>query len=44
MIEERYQKRYKAGDTPWAIGKPDFNLIQTVTAMDIKPCKALDIG
>ncbi len=44
MIEERYQKRYKAGDTPWDIGKPDFNLIQTVAAMDIKPCKALDIG
>nr|WP_082789070.1 class I SAM-dependent methyltransferase [Desulfolucanica intricata] len=44
MIEEGYKKRYKAGDTPWDIGKPDFNLIQTVTAMDIKPCKALDIG
>ncbi|SFG69927.1 Thiopurine S-methyltransferase (TPMT) [Desulfotomaculum arcticum] len=44
MIEERYKKRYKAGDTPWDIGKPDFNLIQTATTMDIKPCKALDIG
>jgi SAM-dependent methyltransferase len=44
MIEERYKKRYKAGDTPWDIGKPDFNLIQTVTTMAIKPCKALDIG
>ncbi|WP_066638448.1 class I SAM-dependent methyltransferase [Desulfolucanica intricata] len=44
VIEEGYKKRYKAGDTPWDIGKPDFNLIQTVTAMDIKPCKALDIG
>ena len=44
MIEERYKKRYKAGDTPWDIGKPDFNLIQTVTTMAIKSCKALDIG
>jgi len=44
MIEEGYKKRYKAGDTPWDIGKPDFNLIQTVNTMDIKPCKALDIG
>lgn len=44
MIEEGYKKRYKAGDTPWDIGRPDFNLIQTVTAMDIQPCKALDIG
>lgn len=44
MIEEGYKKRYKAGDTPWDIGKPDFNLIQTITTMDIKPCKALDVG
>lgn len=44
MIEERYKKRYKEGNTPWDIGRPDSNLIQTVTAMDIKPCKALDIG
>ena len=44
MIEEGYKKRYQAGDTPWDIGKPDFNLIQTVTTMAINPCKALDIG
>jgi 2-polyprenyl-3-methyl-5-hydroxy-6-metoxy-1,4-benzoquinol methylase len=44
MVEEGYKKRYKAGDTPWDIGKPDFNLIQTVSSMAIKPCKALDIG
>jgi SAM-dependent methyltransferase len=42
--EERFQKRYESGDTPWDIGKPDFNLIQTVTAMAIEPCMALDIG
>ncbi len=42
--EERFQKRYASGDTPWDIGKPDFNLLQTVTAMAIGPCKALDIG
>lgn len=44
MIEERYKKRYKEGDTPWDIGKPDFNLIQTVTTMSITPGKAIDIG
>lgn len=44
MIEEHFKRRYKTGDTPWDIGKPDFNLIQTVTTMAIKPCKALDIG
>lgn len=43
-IEKRYKKRYETGDTPWDIGKPDFNLIQTVTTIAIKPCKALDIG
>lgn len=42
--EEHFKKRYESGDTPWDIGKPDFNLIQTVTTMAIEPCKALDIG
>lgn len=44
MIEEGYKKRYKAGDTPWDLGRPDFNLVQTVTAMAISPCKVLEIG
>lgn len=42
--EERFKKRYESGDTPWDIGKPDFNLIQTVATMAIEPCTALDIG
>ncbi len=42
--ERRFKERYEAGDTPWDIGKPDFNLIQTVTTTPIKPCQALDIG
>jgi SAM-dependent methyltransferase len=42
--EERYQQRYEARDTPWDIGKPDFNLVQAVTTTPILPCKALDIG
>ena len=42
--EERFKKRYESGDTPWDIGKPDFNLIQTVTTVPIEPCNALDIG
>lgn len=44
MIEEQFKERYKAGNTPWDIGKPDFNLIQNVTTMDIKPCNVLEIG
>jgi len=43
-VEKHFKERYQAGDTPWDIGKPDFNLIQTVTATPIKPCKALEIG
>jgi SAM-dependent methyltransferase len=42
--ENRFKERYKTGDTPWDIGKPDFNLIQTVTTTPINPCKALEIG
>ncbi len=42
--DKGFKKRYETGDTPWDIGKPDFNLIQIVTTMPIVPCKALDIG
>jgi SAM-dependent methyltransferase len=42
--EEHFKKRYESGDTPWDIGKPDFNLIQAVTTVPIEPCNALDIG
>jgi SAM-dependent methyltransferase len=45
MAEEfRFQQRYQEGNTPWDIGRPDLNLIQTVTAVPVEPCKALDIG
>lgn len=43
-VEDRFKKRYESGDTPWDIGKPDFNLIEIVTKTPIKSCKALDIG
>ena len=43
-IVDHYQERYQAGDTPWDVGRPDFNLIQVVTTRPIQPCKALDIG
>jgi SAM-dependent methyltransferase len=42
--DQRFQKRYEAHDTPWDIGKADFNLKRAVTATPIKPCKAVDIG
>ncbi len=43
-IEDRFRERYKSGDTPWDIGKPDFNLVEVVTQKPISGCKALDIG
>lgn len=42
--EDRFNEHYREGCAPWDIGKPDFNLIQVVTATPITPCKALDIG
>jgi SAM-dependent methyltransferase len=43
-VEDRYRRRYKSGDTPWDVGKPDFNLIEVVTQKPIPSCKVLDIG
>jgi hypothetical protein len=43
-VQKRFKKRYKTEDTPWDIGKPDFNLIETITKIPIKSCEALDIG
>ena len=41
---ERFKERYKTGDTPWDINRPDFNLVETVRSAPIKSCKALDVG
>lgn len=41
---EHFRESYLQGSPPWDIGKPDFNLIHTVTAIPIPACKALDIG
>ena len=43
-IEKRYRERYKAGDTPWDAGQPDFNLVEVVNKKPIFNCKALDVG
>ena len=44
MASDHFLEAYRQGSPPWDIGKPDFNLIQTVTTLPIAPCKALDIG
>jgi methyl halide transferase len=41
---EHFRKSYQTGSTPWDLGKPDANLIHTVTATPIRPCKTLEIG
>lgn len=43
-IADKYKERYKLKNTPWDIGKPDFNLIEVVNQTPIQKCKALDIG
>ena len=42
--KDRFIERYKTGNTPWDVGKPDFNLIETVTNHPVSGCKVLDIG
>ncbi len=39
-----FQERYKSGNTPWEIHRPDCNLINMVQKTPIVPCRALDIG
>jgi len=43
-MANRFEESYRAGSAPWDVGKPDFNLIHTVTSVPIQPCKALEIG
>jgi SAM-dependent methyltransferase len=42
--QERWEERYRTGNTPWDIGRPDFNLVDMVTKRTIPACKALEIG
>jgi SAM-dependent methyltransferase len=43
-VEERYRERYKSGNTPWDVGRADYNLIEVVTQKPVQNCKVLDIG
>ena len=42
--ENRFEERYKTGDTPWDHGTPDVNLVDMVMQRPISKCKALDVG
>lgn len=39
-----WEGRYRAGSTPWDVGRPDFNLIDMVLQRPIAGCRALEIG
>src|ERR1051326_4168040 len=41
---EHFRQSYEAGEAPWDIGRPDFNLVQVVTRTPVLPCTALEIG
>jgi SAM-dependent methyltransferase len=41
---EHFKEMYRVGEAPWDLGKPDANLIHTVTTTPIRPCKTLEIG
>lgn len=39
-----FEKRYRSGDTPWEINRPDQSLIDFIDAGRLAPCRVLDIG
>jgi len=41
---ERFKERYRNGETPWDLGRPDFNLVELLTRRPLQPCKTLEIG
>ncbi|MDY6834869.1 MAG: class I SAM-dependent methyltransferase [Chloroflexota bacterium] len=43
-MQEHWRERYKSGHTPWDTGKPDINLIRTITERPIQSRKTLEVG
>lgn len=43
-MKKRFENRYKSGDLPWDIKRPDFNLVNSIKTFEIQPDRALDIG
>ena len=42
--KRRFEERYRTGNMPWDIGRPDFNLRQILRNLDIPRGRALEIG
>ena len=43
-MTNRFEDRYKSGDLPWDIKRPDSNLVNTIKTHQIKAGKGLDVG
>ena len=43
-MSNRFEERYKTGNLPWNINRPDKNLIETISSFNIASGHALDIG
>lgn len=41
---KRFSQRYKSGNTPWDLGRADYNLSEMVVNWPILPCRALELG
>jgi SAM-dependent methyltransferase len=41
---ERWQGRYAGGDTPWELDRPSPRLQTVLADIDLKPCRAADLG
>ncbi len=41
---DRFKERYRKGETPWDLGRPDFNLVEVVSRRPLAPCRTLEIG
>ncbi len=44
MADIDFDERYKTGNTPWEIHRPDLSLIDFVKETPLAPCRAIDIG
>jgi 2-polyprenyl-3-methyl-5-hydroxy-6-metoxy-1,4-benzoquinol methylase len=42
--KEMFDERYKTGNTPWELERPDSNLIEMIKKENIPPCKTLEVG
>lgn len=40
----RWDERYKMGDTPWETGQPSSELQRVVAEAGIQPCRTLELG